>query len=249
MNKQEFESTVIPLIKQCSQIITQKRDSIQINTKPDKSFVTNLDVELEELIANQFKFKFPYLQIIGEELNKYNPNQDNEFKLYIDPIDGTEDFINLGNNNSISLGITQNNSPVFGAVYNISQKVLYLNEKQIEIQNSDILYQGKILIQGNPKNKSLFENYFGKENVEFVKGHSIALGITRAASQNARAYIGTSFRCNSWDAAGGLGICSNLENILTNNININSPQKTGIRIYQNSDLEMIKFLSKNKLKR
>ena len=53
--------------------------------------VTKLDIKIEKYIRSKIKSKFPMHSIIGEELS--NKNDDDENKWFIDPIDGTKNYL------------------------------------------------------------------------------------------------------------------------------------------------------------
>ena len=67
------------------------RRDLQISTKPDKSFVTQADTEIERMIRGRLLDAFPDHGLIGEEYG--SEAADASIRWYIDPIDGTHNFI------------------------------------------------------------------------------------------------------------------------------------------------------------
>ena len=67
------------------------RRDLQIATKPDRSFVTQADTEIERLIRERLLAAFPDHGLIGEEYG--SEAADASIRWYIDPIDGTHNFI------------------------------------------------------------------------------------------------------------------------------------------------------------
>ena len=67
------------------------RRDLQIETKPDRSFVTQVDTEIERLIRSQILDAFPDHGLIGEEYG--SEAADASVRWYLDPIDGTHNFI------------------------------------------------------------------------------------------------------------------------------------------------------------
>jgi len=119
------------------------KSSLKISNKSKnkKKFdpVTNLDKAFERFIRNIIVFQFPKDAILGEEfLEKYS---DNDYKWFIDPIDGTRAFmvgaptwsnlIGLTHKNQSSLGLA--NFPALNKFYINDQKKSYLitNKKTI----------------------------------------------------------------------------------------------------------------------
>jgi histidinol-phosphatase len=67
------------------------RRDLHVDTKPDRTFVTQADTEVEELIRERLLEAFPDHGIIGEEFGTERAGA--SVRWYIDPIDGTHNFI------------------------------------------------------------------------------------------------------------------------------------------------------------
>jgi histidinol-phosphatase len=67
------------------------RRDLQIETKPDRSFVTQADTAIERLIRARLADAFPDHGLVGEEYG--TEAGDAPVRWYIDPIDGTHNFI------------------------------------------------------------------------------------------------------------------------------------------------------------
>lgn len=67
------------------------RRDLQIATKPDRSFVTQADTAIEELIRARILDAFPDHGLVGEEFG--TEAGDASVRWYIDPIDGTHNYI------------------------------------------------------------------------------------------------------------------------------------------------------------
>ncbi len=63
----------------------------EVRRKPDRSFVTSADLRVEERLREMIKKHFPDHGVIGEEYPPANPRA--AFQWIMDPIDGTEDFV------------------------------------------------------------------------------------------------------------------------------------------------------------
>lgn len=71
-------------------MITQHR-TLNVALKPDRSFVTQMDISIETMLRSMIHNRFPSHGIIGEE-QRYE-NEDAEYVWILDPIDGTASFI------------------------------------------------------------------------------------------------------------------------------------------------------------
>ncbi len=67
------------------------RRDLQIDTKPDRTFVTQADTEVEQRVRERIGTAFPDHGIIGEEFG--TEGEGRSVRWFIDPIDGTHNFI------------------------------------------------------------------------------------------------------------------------------------------------------------
>ncbi len=94
------------------------RQNVQVDSKADKSPVTQADREGETLITQGLAALFPDIQIIGEEAAAHAPPEtiaDTFFLL--DALDGTREFINHRPDFTVNIGLVDNTRPVAGVVY------------------------------------------------------------------------------------------------------------------------------------
>lgn len=67
------------------------RRDVRVERKPDRTFVTAADTEIEQRIRDRLTSAFPDHGLIGEEYG--NQATDAAVRWYIDPIDGTHNFM------------------------------------------------------------------------------------------------------------------------------------------------------------
>lgn len=67
------------------------RRDLQIETKPDRTFVTQADTAIERMIRERLRDAFPDHGLVGEEYG--TEAGDASVRWYIDPIDGTHNYI------------------------------------------------------------------------------------------------------------------------------------------------------------
>jgi histidinol-phosphatase len=67
------------------------RRDLQITTKPDRTFVTQADTAIERMIRDRLLAAYPDHGLVGEEYG--TEAGDASVRWYIDPIDGTHNFI------------------------------------------------------------------------------------------------------------------------------------------------------------
>ena len=67
------------------------RRDVEVRTKPDRSYVTAADTEIERLVRERIADAWPGHGVVGEEFGTERGS--GEARWYIDPIDGTANFV------------------------------------------------------------------------------------------------------------------------------------------------------------
>lgn len=107
------------LLRQC------QLDQTDVRQKTGhQDLVTQWDRSVERMLRSAILGAFPQDSIVGEE---YPPEAHRTGSViwYIDPIDGTTNFINQHQNYAISVGCWEGNTPLFGLVLDVKRKTLY----------------------------------------------------------------------------------------------------------------------------
>lgn len=92
------------------------KSGIDIQTKSSAAdLVTEVDLKAQEIISEKLSRSLPAAQIIGEEGKNEIPAGET---IYLDPIDGTLNFVHGFNKFSVSIGYWIDDQPVAGVVYN-----------------------------------------------------------------------------------------------------------------------------------
>jgi myo-inositol-1(or 4)-monophosphatase len=98
-----------------------------ITYKSAVDLVTDYDVNVELLLKEKLSAAFPEHTLVGEETNEGITHPDKA--IYIDPIDGTTNFVHGIPFCAISIGIWEEGEPVAGVVYNPVLDELFYSEK------------------------------------------------------------------------------------------------------------------------
>ena len=106
------------LVREAGQIVLSARD-IWAHTL-EKTSAADLVTEYDEAVEAFLKERLPKLlpgsQFFGEE-EAENCDPSRGWVFIVDPIDGTTNFLHMGNHYAISLGAYYEGKPVFGWVY------------------------------------------------------------------------------------------------------------------------------------
>lgn len=123
----------------------------QITHKGVVDLVTQYDVQTENFILNALKKEFADYKLIGEE--SYHGDYHHAKAIYIDPIDGTTNFIHGIPFLAISIGVWEDGEPSMAVVYNpILEEMFwaakgegaYCNESRLSVSLQTRLQQSLI---------------------------------------------------------------------------------------------------------
>ena len=162
------------------EISDQAAELIRLSSKKIKSFkskgeisnlVTQTDIEADKLISSKIKETFPEHNIVSEELGSNNLHSD--YTWYIDPIDGTNNFVHNYPSFAVSIGIFYKDNPFAGVVYDIpnnekyyalKNQGSYCNDSQISVSKTKQFKEGLFVTGFIPYD----EKYIDK-NLQIIK--------------------------------------------------------------------------------
>jgi 3'(2'), 5'-bisphosphate nucleotidase len=111
---------LLTVVKRASAAIMEVYDtnSAVVETKADNSPLTQADKASHVIITTALKKLFPAIPVISEEGDEEENREHLKQQTYwiVDPIDGTQDFVNRTGEFCISLGLVDGDRPVFGLV-------------------------------------------------------------------------------------------------------------------------------------
>jgi fructose-1,6-bisphosphatase/inositol monophosphatase family enzyme len=110
-------SQVIAWARQAGQIaLRYSRDAVP-RRKPDQSFLTQADLEIEDFLAERIRSTFPDHGLISEEGARDQNNRSAAYLWVVDPLDGTTAFVQGLTGWGISIGLLYQRQPCFGLFY------------------------------------------------------------------------------------------------------------------------------------
>ena len=128
--KLNYEKQILELlniaIDSGREILKIYNNEIIVNSKEDKSPITQADINSNNLIVNRLKRLEPNIPILSEEsLVSWENRKDWNKYWLIDPLDGTKEFINRNGEFTVNISLIENNYPIFGIIYSPVKSVLY----------------------------------------------------------------------------------------------------------------------------
>ena len=88
--------------------------NFKVFTKSDKSIVTEADTKIEVRLRERIRDLFPDHGVIGEEFPPTNP--ESSYQWILDPIDGTEEFVNGVPTYGTIISLEYNTLPIVGLI-------------------------------------------------------------------------------------------------------------------------------------
>ena len=214
------------IAKQLTDIVLECRDFFlegyhtnkTVQYKGTVDLVTEYDVEIEKRLTSSLEKAFPDFVIVGEEstIEIKHPKK----AIYIDPIDGTTNFVHSLPFCAISVGLWEDGKPVAGVVYNPvldecfsaqRGKGAFLNSKKIHVSKQND-FQQSLVATGFPYTKV----QKGKDYEWVLRTMANILPITRDIRRTGSASIDLCYvacgkfeayyECNlkPWDVAAGI---------------------------------------------
>ncbi|KTD21605.1 3'(2'),5'-bisphosphate nucleotidase CysQ family protein [Legionella londiniensis] len=195
--------------------ISQKNFSIRNKNTVEYNPVTDADEAVSDFLIEKIKQFFPEDIVISEEGPVFGEAYDNKRIWFIDPIDGTQEFIKGIDEWSVMIGLVVNGRPCLGVVYQPTLGHLYYaakgsgafllkGEKHQKLEVRAITdSEEAVLIQSrshwSPEAQKIAERMGIKK---FVKQGSIGLKLGKIAEGEADLYFNFSGRCHLWDVCG-----------------------------------------------
>ena len=181
----------------------------EVKKKEDNSPITKADLESNKILrATLEKTGIP---ILSEESDDDKTRLDSEKVWIVDPLDGTQDFVNKTGEFTILVGLVENHIPVMGLVYLPIKKILYLAERGIGAYCYDLQKWEQISVREIRDLKSCLalvsrHHLSGKEkeildHLEITNTSTIGstLKVMEISSGRADVYLTTTNKMSQWD--------------------------------------------------
>ncbi|MBZ0186715.1 MAG: 3'(2'),5'-bisphosphate nucleotidase CysQ, partial [Candidatus Obscuribacterales bacterium] len=211
---------VCKLADEAGALAIKLRAGVSIGTKTGPTDpVTSADIALSELIVDELKRRFPDDLIVSEEDVRHPEKIENERVWFVDPIDGTDNYIKQNGQYSVMIGLLENEKPVFGVVFEPDRNTCYFGGpafgafKQTARKKPEKLFIDKVLADSDTTrlmmgNRDRRKHPWVEEldSVDFFKTGSIGLKVARILENQADLFVHLSGKLKVWDTAGPAAI-------------------------------------------
>lgn len=190
-------------------------DRVEVDAKGVNDFVTSVDREAEAAIIYQIRKSYPDHSIVGEE-NGENRGTNQDYLWIVDPLDGTNNFVNGVPHFAVSIAMQYKGKTEVAVVYDPVRDELFsavrgkgakLNDFRLRVNNVNDL-GGSLVATGFPfKARQHTETYmklFGEAfslSADLRRAGSAALDLAYVAAGRVDAFFELGLK--PWDIAAG----------------------------------------------
>ena len=96
-----------------------QKKGFDVKEKSLADFVTNIDIEIEQMVRDELARLTPDILVLGEEKgdSDWQEYEEAEMCWVLDPVDGTANFASKLPHYAFSLGLLKNSKPIVGVVF------------------------------------------------------------------------------------------------------------------------------------
>ena len=203
-----------------------ERDNLNVQEKQDRDFVTDVDRKAESMIIRDIQQHYPDHGIVGEESGSSNP--ESSMQWYIDPLDGTTNFIHGYPHFAVSISAWRNGKPQLAVVHDPMRNETFeaqngngafLNRRRLRV-GTETDPARTLFASGLPPYRrdqiELFQKRMDvcmRECDGYRRGGSAALDLAYVAAGRLDAYWEAGLK--SWDIAAGTLLVQEAGGIVT----------------------------------
>ena len=156
MNIEEAKKITLSLIDTFNQAghlaLSLRKTGLKKEIKADNSPVSNGDIEVNKILTKKISEITPNISIVSEEKSAHKKDKNLKDFWLIDPIDGTNDYINNRDEFTLNAALILNNTPAIGIIsapakkrvfysYGASNSYELINSQEIELVNKKKDYE------------------------------------------------------------------------------------------------------------
>ena len=203
-----------------------RRIGLKKEIKDDQTPVTNGDLEVDKILTEKITNLTPEIPIVSEESSKNKLNTKLKNFWLIDPIDGTYDYINNGDEFTLNAGLIINNKAIMGIIYAPAKdRLFYSYGKDFSFEFSEKKKKKIQCEKKTPGDQVIAVAYSKNLKPEILQIHN-KFGVTshvRMKSSLKFCVVATGEfdlyvaepRASEWDIAAGHAILENAGGIIT----------------------------------
>ena len=207
----QLETIIDAITKAGDKILEIYESNFQVEKKDDNSPITKADLESNKIIKESLlQTRIP---ILSEEDADDKSRMDSDKVWIVDPLDGTQDFVNKTGEFTVMVGLVENHVPIMGLVYWPTEKKLFFAERGLGAFCHDSEGWAKISVRGveevaeslalvsrhhlSDKEKKMLDHLEIKNTASIGS----SLKVMEIASGRADIYLTSTNKMKQWDTA------------------------------------------------
>lgn len=211
---QKRDKLIKQWIKEAAESIElAKEESLKVEEKSARNdLVTNMDKEIEEELTNKIRAEFPEDRICGEEGFGDDLQDLKGTVWFVDPIDGTLNYVLQQENFAVMVGVYEEGVGVQGYIYDVSKDKLYhaikgngvyCNDQPLKSPENKSLSAGLLATNSQLMTQDQFAEYrkIASQSMGVRMLGSAGLEIIELLKGNVIAYMAS--KLSPWDIAPG----------------------------------------------
>ena len=127
--KRELDKAIELAYKAGMEIMKFYSDNCAVTTKKDGSLLTEADLASNDIIVSGLKKEFPDHAVLSEETKDSKVRINSKYCWIVDPLDGTQEFVNRTGEFTVNIALDLDGVPVVGVIYVPVVNTLYYASK------------------------------------------------------------------------------------------------------------------------
>ena len=214
----QLETIIDAITKAGDKILEIYESDFQVEKKDDNSPITKADLESNKIIKESLLQTG--IPILSEEDADDKSRTGSDKVWIVDPLDGTQDFVNKTGEFTVMVGLVENHVPIMGLVYWPTEKKLFFAERGLGAFCHDSEGWAKISVRGveeiteplalvsrhhlSDKEKKMLDHLKIKNTANIGS----SLKVMEIASGRADIYLTSTNKMKQWDTAASYCIIS-----------------------------------------
>lgn len=189
-------------------------NDVRVEYKQDKTPVTIADEETNVYLKDNLLKLFPEAGWLSEEDKDSKERMKKEYVWIVDPLDGTQSFVNREPDLAISVALVKNGVPFVSAVYNpiskqggfsnnFDKEIKFIGFDNIKKENHEL--ENSSILVSNSEFKSGIVDSFVNTFKSVKPVGSVANKLMKVAAGEHDFYYSV-YAKSEWDIAGGIGL-------------------------------------------
>ncbi len=228
LNESEIQR-VCELAEEAGRLAADMRALVNVREKSDPTdLVTDADLALSKLLLKELQELFPKDFLISEEDVPENFEKSAEAARiwYIDPIDGTDNYVAGDGQYAVMLGLLVAGKPHFGCVYSPAYDITYFGgpaygsyikraaskassiaqEYKPELKSDWDSQNAKIRLMMGSRDRKSNPWVHDLSNVEIIASGSVGMKVSKVLNDEADLYVHLSGKLKYWDTVAPIAI-------------------------------------------